>query len=436
MKTYDNDKGKHLTTEDRNFIEDALNGNFTLKLIAERLCKDPTTISKEIKRNRIVSLHKKDNMKVSCSNRKECIQKHLCDAACNRLCKKCTTMNCYKHCPDYIVKKCIHLTRFPHVCNGCLKKLTCHQEKHHYRAKVAQANYKDVLVSSREGIGISDTELNTLDELISPLIRKGQSIAHIFSNHKHEIECSERTLYNYFEMNAFTARNIDLPRKVRYKPRKKVKVPKKCGAYRVGRTYEDFNAYLDSNLGTSVVEMDTVIGRKGGKVLLTLFFRNCSLMIAILLDAGTQECVLSAINTIYDAIGDTAFKASFPIILTDNGAEFQSPATLENDGEGNARTKIFYCEPMASYQKPHIEKNHEYIRYVLPKGKSFDQLTQAKVTLMINHVNSTSRTSLNRQTPFKLAELLLPESLLESLSLKMIPPDEVHLKPALLKKEN
>jgi IS30 family transposase len=271
MKTYENDKGKHLSTEDRNFIEDALNGNFTLKLIAQRLCKDPTTISKEIKRNRIVSLHKKDNMKVSCSSRKECIQKHLCSASCNRLCKKCTTMNCYKHCPDYIVKKCIHLMRFPHVCNGCVKKLTCHQEKHHYRAKVAQANYKDVLVSSREGIGISATQLNTLDGLISPLIIKGQSIAHIYSSHKHEIACSERTLYNYFDMNAFTARNIDLPRKVRYKPRKKVKLPKKCASYRIGRTYEDFNAYLDSNPGTSVVEMDTVIGRKGEKVLLTLF---------------------------------------------------------------------------------------------------------------------------------------------------------------------
>jgi IS30 family transposase len=91
---------------------------------------------------------------------------------------------------------------------------------------------------------------------------------------------------------------------------------------------------------------------------------------------------------------------------------------------------------MASYQKPHIEKNHEYIRYILPKGKSFDQLTQDKVTLMINHINSTCRTSLNRQTPFKLAELLLDESLLETLSLKMIPSDEVHLKPVLLRKEN
>lgn len=433
MTSIRRDKGKHLTSDERHFIEDALNENSTLKLIAERLGKDPTTISKEVKKNRIANFQRKENMKVSCSNRKECTQKGLCSATCNRLCKKCPTLNCYKHCPKYEVKKCIQLSHFPHVCNGCRQKTNCYHEKQYYRAKVAQANYKDVLTSCREGIGMTPVELNTLDDLISPLILKGQSIAHIFAHHKREIICSERTLYNYFDMNAFAARNIDLPRRVRYKPRKKTKLPKKSGAYRIGRTYEDFNAYLASNPGTAVVEMDTVIGRKGGKVLLTLFFRNCSLMVALLLDACTQECVLDAVNAIYDAIGNSAFKSCFPIILTDNGSEFQAPDTLENDALGSERTKIFYCEPMASYQKPHIEKNHEYIRYVLPKGKSFDLLTQDKITLMINHINSVARTSLNRQTPLKLAQLLLDESFLEALSLNMILPDEVYLKPALLK---
>ena len=89
---------------------------------------------------------------------------------------------------------------------------------------------------------------------------------------------------------------------------------------------------------------------------------------------------------------------------------------------------------MASYQKPYIEKNHEYIRYILPKGKSFKKLTQEDVTLVINHINSTARASLNGCTPYKLAQLLLDESLLERLTLQEIPADEVHLKPTLLKK--
>ena len=89
---------------------------------------------------------------------------------------------------------------------------------------------------------------------------------------------------------------------------------------------------------------------------------------------------------------------------------------------------------MASYQKPHVEKKHEYKRYILPKGRSFNDLTQEEITLMMNHINSTARASLNGNTPFKLAQMLLDNSLLEKLSLKHIPADEVHLKPALLKK--
>jgi transposase, IS30 family len=181
------------------------------------------------------------------------------------------------------------------------------------------------------------------------------------------------------------------------------------------------------------VEMDTVIGRKGGKTLLTLFFRNCSLMVAILLDANTQEQVIRALDTIYESLGHDTFKSCFPIILTDNGSEFQASDALEKDKLGNERTKVFYCEPMASYQKPHIERNHEYIRYILPKGRSFDHLIQDQITLMMNHINSTARAGLNRQTPYRLAEMLLGESFLKSLSLKHVHSDAVHLKPALLK---
>lgn len=433
MRAHDTDKGKHLTIEDRYFIEDALNENCTLKSIAERLFKDPTTIFKEIKRNRIAGARPSESFPSRCNLHKECRIMTLCSTPCTRLCKKCTTLNCYKNCPDYEAKKCLRVSKFPHVCNGCNQKINCHHQKYNYRAKVAHANYKEVLTTCREGIGMSSTQMNSLDELISPLIMKGQSIAHIYAHHQFELGCSERTLYNYFEMNAFSARNIDLPRKVRYKPRKKTQATNPCGAYRVGRTYEDFTVYSALNPDKSIVEMDTVIGRKGGKTLLTLFFRSCSLMVAILLDANTQEQVISAINTIHKNIGHDTFKACFPIILTDNGSEFKVPDALEKDGLGNERTKVFYCEPMASYQKPHIEKNHEYIRYILPKGKSFDHLTQNQVTLMMNHINSTSRIRLNRQTPYKLAELLLGEPFLESLSLKPIASDEVHLKPALLK---
>ena len=178
----------------------------------------------------------------------------------------------------------------------------------------------------------------------------------------------------------------------------------------------------------------TVHGTRSGKVLLTFLFRNCSLMLAFIIDNCNKIAVKEVIDKLYEVLGHEVFNQCFPVILTDNGSEFKKPEDLELDNEGNQRTKIFYCNPMASYQKPHVEKNHEYIRYIIPKEISFNNRTQEDITLMINHINSTARASLNGNTPFKLAQMLLNNSLLDKLSLKHITADEVHLKPALLKK--
>lgn len=279
--------------------------------------------------------------------------------------------------------------------------------------------------------------MQKLDNLISPLIIKGQSIAHIFSSHKQELSalsCSRRTLYDYIDQNLFTARNIDLPRKVKYKPRKQSTTSdRKYRAYRNGRKYQDFENTMLENPNTPVVEMDTVEGQKGGKVLLTLLFRNCNLMLTFLLVEKSQKCVKEVFDFLSDKLGTSTFQKLFPVILTDNGSEFQNPEDLEYDQNGEKRTKLFYCEPNCSWQKGMIEKNHEFIRYIVPKGYSFDRYTQDNITLMINHINSTARDSLNGCTPFHLSQMLIDNSLHELLSLTAIPPDEIILKPVLLK---
>ena len=429
-------KGKHLRIADRLIIEYGLDQNYALKEIAERVKKDPTTISKEIKRNKFLktSKLKKHDIK-PCKHRKSCLKINLCNSNCGKQCKKCTFINCYRFCKDYSINQCSKLNRYPYVCNGCNKVTTCTAEKSYYKAKVAESKYKEILVSSREGLNITSKDLKRIDDIISPLIFKGQSISHIFTHHKHELNCSERTLYYYFDKNVFTARNIDLPRNVKYKPRKRSSLPViKNAADKVNRTFNDFVKYIEENPGVQVVEMDTVHGTRSGKVLLTFQFRNCSLMIAFIIDSCSQAAVKEAIDKLYALLGHETFTRSFPVILTDNGSEFTKPEALEASPSGVQRTKIFYCNPMASYQKPHIKKNHEYIRYILPKGVSFDNCTQEDITLMMNHINSTARASLNGNTPFKLAQMLLNKSLLENLALKHIPADEVHLKPALLKK--
>ena len=430
-------RGKHLTIEDRILIEYLLGERMPLKDIASRLGKDPTTISKEIKRNRLTKENNiRSNDLLRCESRKDCTKKNICSSHCDLLCKKCSTINCYRKCSEYSIKSCTRLSRYPFVCNGCTTSTGCSYERKYYKAKVANAKYKDLLVSAREGLNITSENMEKLDKLISPLVLQGQSLYHISSNHRNEINCCERTLYRYFDNNIFTARNIDLPRKVKYKPRKKSSASKvKSSKNRESRTYIDFQEYLKTNPDLSVVEMDTVIGLRGsGKVLLTFCFRKYSLLLAYIIDDHTQTSVNNIIDKLYNDLGNTLFKSTFPVILTDNGSEFLNPESIEYDSDGNQRTRVFYCDPMASYQKPHVEKLHEYIRYILPKGTSFDNRTQDDITLMINHINSTTRASLNGSTPFKLAQISLNSVLLDKLSLQHIPADEVHLKPALFKK--
>ena len=280
---------------------------------------------------------------------------------------------------------------------------------------------------------MSELELCTLDKIISPLIKQGQSISHI---HKmNDLSCSKATLYNYLDKNCFSVGPLDLPRKVKLKKRKssKKKEIKETKA-RAGRTYEDFRLYLEQHPELSIVEMDTVEGKKGGKVLLTLLFRSSRLMLAFLLPSKTQIEVEKVFNYIENILGNELFEKIFPIILTDNGTEFSAPLNLEFNSEGIGRTRIFYCTPTASYQKGMIEKNHEFIRYIIPKGISMDNFTQADITKMVNHINSLARESLNWSTPYDLAKLLLGKEVLKKLNLVKIPSNEIKLTPKLLKK--
>jgi len=429
---------KNLNLDDRFYIEKCLKDGLPFFEIARLLSRNPKTISREIQKHRTAQSKDPKLKKSKCAYLKTCTITNLCD---NKYCRKgipcarCKLRTCSQYCNSYVPGTCPKLLKPPYVCNGCPSPRTCSYDKMYYRAKYADDAYHEAMSSTREGINLSPEELYQLDSLVSPLLLKGQSITHIYAAHKEEIKCSKRTLYNYVDSGALTVRNIDLPRKVKYKPRKKHrKTVKDNHAYRIGRTYEDFLAYTEQHSDLYIVEMDTVEGIKGGKVILTLLFRNCAFMSMFLLEDSTQASVLKVFDTLEEGLGIECFKQVFPVILTDNGAEFKNPTSLECNVYGDIRTRLFYCDPHKSWQKARLEKNHEFIRYILPKGKSFDRLSQQDVTLMSNHINSIARTSLNERTPFELASLLINHDFFKSLELHGIPHDEVLLKPELLKK--
>jgi IS30 family transposase len=246
--------------------------------------------------------------------------------------------------------------------------------------------------------------------------------------------CSEKTLYNYIDACLFDVRNIDLPRKVRYRPRYKkseFKVDKGC---RIGRNYDDFQVFLEKNPDHPIVQMDSVIGSRGGKVLLTIHFVETSLMLAFLRDANTSQSVIDIFRDIRKTLGKENFKKLFPVILTDNGSEFSNPRAIEYDCDGLLQTRIFYCDPSCPHQKGAIEVNHELIRRILPKGKSFDSFTQEDISLVMNHVNSYKRKKLNNWSPYQTFSFYYGEDLLNQLMCSPVAAENIILKPKLLKK--
>jgi IS30 family transposase len=280
---------------------------------------------------------------------------------------------------------------------------------------------------------MSEDDLKQLDTLITPLILQGQTPYQILESHP-ELQCSEKTIYNYISSGALSVKNIDLPRKVKYKPRKQERPKAKDTGIFEGRTYNDFIKYMACHPETNVVEMDTVVGCEGSrKVLLTLFFRSCKLMLIYLLPDKTTASVKKIFDHLEEKMSTIGFYNTFPVLLTDRGTEFSSPDTLECGIDNAIRTSIFFCDPMASWQKPGIEKNHEYIRSILPKGSSFDELTQRDILRLANHINSTARASLNGRTPLELAQLLLEKHSFNAFGLREISCDDIILKPKLLK---
>lgn len=424
----------HLTLGDRIVVEKGLDRCLSLKEIGRSIGKDPTSVSKEVRRHRI---EKPRNIYIShnnCEYRATCNQREVCKWASSctrRACRGC--IRCIDQCQQFKAIACKMLAQGKLVCNGCHRKSSCRLDKYYYRASDAHKEYLSVLRTNRRGISIDADSLAAVNDLITPLIKlRGQSISHIYSTHKDDIPFSSRTLYSYIDQNLLLVRNIDLVRKVRYKPRRKTVRPTRDKAWLAGRKYCDFINFLDSNPESNVVEMDTVEGRKGGKVLLTLHFRNTKCLLSFLLPAKTQESVLSVLNWLEQGLGQRKFKRMFPVILTDNGSEFINPLLLEK-GMGAQRTRVFYCDPNSSYQKGALEKNHEFIRYIIPKGTSMCRYTEQHIRLMTNHINSLARDSLNNQTPFKMATLLMDKDLVSLVGLEEIPADAVTMKPILLK---
>ena len=420
-----NNKNLHLTVQERIIIEKGIENGSTKAAIALTIGKDKSTVGKEIKKHR--ELVHKSSYKINCANMKNCSHNHVCD-----------------NCADFKPFTCNRRDRSPGACNGCSKYTHCRYDKYRYKADFSHKKYREDLVDSRTGINMSYEECKAMADIIVPLIKAGHSPYHIVTNHP-ELNISEKTLYNYIENSIFREfglLDIDLRIKTKRKITKKASnkyKKREDKKYLNGRTYDDFINYTAENKNLSVVEMDTVYNNGStGPFMQTFKFLDYSFMFIVYQEEKTAKSMVEGVDFLEKILGEDLFSEEVAIIKTDRGSEFCDAEGFEKEENESRRTRIFYCDPMASGQKGSLENNHKEIRYICPKENDLKDLglnSQEKANLIVSHINSQSKEHLKGKSPLEVMEFMNPAlyQKFKDFGIERINKDNIVLKPYLLK---
>lgn len=420
-----NNKNLHLTVQERIIIEKGIENGSTKAAIALTIGKDKSTVGKEIKKHR--ELVHKSSYKINCANMKNCSHNHVCD-----------------NCADFKPFTCNRRDRSPGACNGCSKYTHCRYDKYRYKADFSHKKYREDLVDSRTGINMSYEECKAMADIIVPLIKAGHSPYHIVTNHP-ELNISEKTLYNYIEngiFREFGLLDIDLRIKTKRKITKKASnkyKKREDKKYLNGRTYDDFINYTAENKNLSVVEMDTVYNNGStGPFMQTFKFLDYSFMFIVYQEEKTAKSMVEGVDLLEKILGEDLFSEEVTIIKTDRGSEFCDAEGFEKEENESRRTRIFYCDPMASGQKGSLENNHKEIRYICPKENDLKDLglnSQEKANLIVSHINSQSKEHLKGKSPLEVMEFMNPAlyQKFKDFGIERINKDNIVLKAYLLK---
>ena len=422
---FSNNKNLHLTVQERIIIEKGIENGSIKAAIALTIGKDKSTVGKEIKKHR--ELVHKSSYKINCANMKNCSHNHVCD-----------------NCADFKPFTCNRRDRSPGACNGCSKYTYCRYDKYRYKADFSHKKYREDLVDSRTGINMSYEECKAMADIIVPLIEAGHSPYHIVTNHP-ELNISEKTLYNYIEngiFREFGLLDIDLRIKTKRKITKKASnkyKKREDKKYLNGRTYDDFINYTAENKNLSVVEMDTVYNNGStGPFMQTFKFLDYSFMFIVYQEEKTAKSMVEGVDLLEKILGEDLFSEEVAIIKTDRGSEFCDAEGFEKEENESRRTRIFYCDPMASGQKGSLENNHKEIRYICPKENDLKDLglnSQEKANLIVSHINSQSKEHLKGKSPLEVMEFMNPAlyQKFKDFGIERINKDNIVLKPYLLK---
>lgn len=423
-----NNSFSHFTLDDRRIILTGIVNGSTKVAIAKTIGKDKSTVGKEIKLHR--SLSHKCNLPLECAAYRKCP----------------FGRNCTTDCPEYEPFRCSRRDRSPGACNGCSNWSKCRFNKYTYSPEDAHMDYRTTLIDSRQGVNLTSAEAKEMADIIGPLLKRGLSPYQILEFHP-ELKISEKTMYNYIENDVFHEiagiTVMDLRRQVSRKISKKKSngyKKRKDNKYLQGRTYKDYQLYMEEHSEVFVTQMDTVYNdESNGPFLQTFKFLDAGVLFAIYQETKTAKSMADGVTLLESILGSEVFRKYVHVLVTDRGTEFAYADEMETSSDRTCRTRVFYCDPMRAGQKGSLENKHVELRYILPKNtdlRAIGLTDQNSLNTALSHVNSSPVEKLGGRSPLELTKFMYPDLFerLFAFGIKPIDRENITLKPYLLKK--
>jgi len=378
---------KRLNSDDRMLIQACLTASMSISEIALRLKKNKSSISREISTH--VEIHE-----------------------------------------GFTEKPCIHEKEFI-VCNGCRNRNGCGHQKRYYNFVNAHSCSVSMRKLSRSKTHLSLSEKKLINEILIEQIRNlKQSLHHVYeSNPALKRICCERTIRRGIYRGDFDVKAHELRKYIVYKHEyeQSNKTMLKDLTVIIGRRYVDYINYVNKHKRMNIVQYDSVIGKMSDdKAILTITFPKYSFQFGLLINKTNPNSVTRRIRELFRKIGSDKVKEIFPINLADNGVEFSYFNKIE-EMNGEILCRTFFTNPYKATDKAHCERYHEFIRYMIPKGKSLDFLTQEKVNWMFSQINSYIRKSQKDRTPYELVERKFGKGFLDAIGIHKVQKKKVAL---------
>lgn len=423
-------KGKQFDISKRKILFNALVEEKTATEIATLLGVNKTTISREVYKYRYLSFKGDDNPSIcsTCRYSLTCVLKHKCGyMLCSSKCVGCKSL---KTCDRYKEIECNKLNRFPFICLNCPYIDTCKRNHYSYDPIIANQNALEIRSSSRTGINMSEEQYRAFDKTILEGNRQGQSLYHI--QRSNDLGRSLKSIYNYSHKGQISVRPIDLPRMVTLKERK-TKTPSQYEYNEnkeIDRSHHMYSDWLIYQAKKRIIvywEMDFLgAPHKSEQMIMVLIIPQFQFVYLIPFNNPKQQDVLDSFNNLDNKLGDD-FEKLFEAIITDRDPRFNSFREIEARDDGTIRTRIFFCNPGASNEKPFVENVNQQLRTIFPKGFILSDITLEQCNEISSNFNSRYLNSIDGKRPVDLFIEYFGEKLLHKLGLKVIEPKDIRI---------